>query len=658
MSKLASLFVHRLQRIARREAQRNAHRNGLLHLEMIEIGGHVVRRYRPAFDTSNLSGDIDLDLAWLHRTYGGYLLPLPETPSAPGSAARAAAVVASLPTQCIQAGSAEHLSAADHAHRAYAVRLVGLAGRGPLISNVVAATVLSSAIENSRHPFAKIMQAATMSAPVVSLHARIGGFEQAMRRLIELPGFIPGRPPHGIDSDYAYDDATFAEFEATGRTYIQFIGDSAGRIGGAALQRRLVNALTRDCPVVAIAQKAESIPSEIRLAADIDLATGCLDYASIRSMVETLHGAAGIAAFEQWPQAYDVHYLTIEDVVLAFRPGRSAPQVIAVLASLTERNRMAAIDGDDGDDEDGMQDPASKGGQKASTAKQRAASSEKTSSGNNGGAGSKRDKPSGAEVIQPEHAGEGESNRSPLVIEKLSGYGKAKAWALNLKADLADHRAGTLAWSQMSSKLLLSGAPGTGKTTFARALCNSLQIPLVVTSVSTWLQGGHLSDVIARMARTFAEALALAPAILFIDEIDGIGKRQPAEREYADYWNAVVNKALELLDGAVKSEGLVIVGATNRPDDIDEALKRSGRLETHIDIPKPGVAALAEIFAHHLGDDIAVLVGGAGAGNDTANEAQAENPLIARGGDSLLNDADGQADAHIEGNDVQKGART
>jgi len=100
----------------------------------------------------------------------------------------------------------------------------------------------------------------------------------------------------------------------------------------------------------------------------------------------------------------------------------------------------------------------------------------------------------------------------------------------------------------------------------------------------------------------------MAPAILFIDEIDGIGKRQPAEREYADYWNTVVNKALELLDGSVKSEGLIIVGATNRPDHIDEAIKRSGRLETHIEIPKPDVPTLAEILAHHLGDDVMSLI--------------------------------------------------
>lgn len=112
-----------------------------------------------------------------------------------------------------------------------------------------------------------------------------------------------------------------------------------------------------------------------------------------------------------------------------------------------------------------------------------------------------------------------------LAVETLSGYGKAKTRALDLKADLADHRAGALVWSDMSTKLLLHGPPGTGKTTFARALCNSLQVPLVVTFVSTWLQGGHLNDVIARMAKTFVEARALAPAILFIDEIDGIGKR-------------------------------------------------------------------------------------------------------------------------------------
>jgi SpoVK/Ycf46/Vps4 family AAA+-type ATPase len=184
-------------------------------------------------------------------------------------------------------------------------------------------------------------------------------------------------------------------------------------------------------------------------------------------------------------------------------------------------------------------------------------------------------------------------------------------------------------------------------------------VPLVATSVSTWLQGGHLNDVIANMAKTFAEARAIAPSILFIDEIDGIGKRQPAEREYADYWNTVVNKALELLDGAVKSEGLIIVGATNRPDQIDDAIKRSGRLETHIEIPMPDVATLAAIFIHRLGDDLAMLVGDAGKLNGAAHdEVEADVAgMHAEGPPPPENDADTESDAHGPG-DTRKGTTT
>ncbi|GHD13894.1 AAA family ATPase [Tianweitania populi] len=75
-----------------------------------------------------------------------------------------------------------------------------------------------------------------------------------------------------------------------------------------------------------------------------------------------------------------------------------------------------------------------------------------------------------------------------------------------------------------------------------------------------------------------------------MNEIDGIGRRGE-KNEYADYWNSVVNKLLELLDGTTRSDGLIIVGATNGPDVIDPALKRLGRLETHIEIPCRGNGA-------------------------------------------------------------------
>lgn len=78
---------------------------------------------------------------------------------------------------------------------------------------------------------------------------------------------------------------------------------------------------------------------------------------------------------------------------------------------------------------------------------------------------------------------------------------------------------------------------------------------------------------------------------------------------------SLVNRLLELLDGALKSEGVIIIGATNRPDVIDPALRRSGRLETHITIEPPDLDALEGILAHHLGPDLKRMM---------ANAAQAK----------------------------------
>lgn len=599
MSKIARLFVHRLEQLARREARRNALRNGLLDVKAVEIGGHMIRRYAPVFDTSSFTGDREKDLTWVRRHFGDYLQPTAgsfEDTSVPAGLRSA--------SRRKSGSKSERLSDADHASRAYALSLIGQAGKAPLVSNIIAAIVLARTIERARVTLAAVKRAAAMPAPVIALHAPIIGFESAIRRLIEVPGFVPGGDLKGLDGEYVYDDMTIAGDEGPGRTYVLLLGHLLRRVAGGNLQRRLLNALRRDYPVVAICEDAKGAPDEISIAADINLVGGRLDYPFLVLMLEAIYGSNGRSALDRWTNAYDVHYLTIDDVVLAFRPGRSAAEVVAILTSLTERNRIAARDGENDDEES----DGSSGGSKTSKQKPGKASHDNAASGQDSSSGGwKRDKPSGAEVIQPEPWGEDGSPPS-LAMETLPGYGKAKTWALDLKADLDDYRASILPWSDMSTKLLLSGPPGTGKTTFARALCNSLQVPLVVSSVSTWLQGAHLSDVLNRMTRTFAEARAAAPAVLFIDEIDGIGKRQPAEREYSDYWNSVVNKALELLDGAVKGEGLVVVGATNRPEQIDEALKRSGRLETHVEIPKPDTATLAEIFRHHLGEDLKALV--------------------------------------------------
>ncbi|MBY5340444.1 AAA family ATPase [Rhizobium leguminosarum bv. viciae] len=615
MDKFARLFIHRLHHLARREARRIALRNGLLEGRIVDVDGHLLCRYSPAFDTTRLSGDPIRDAAWFRRNFGAWLVAPKE--NSPGSGGDVAATVeisavpfasrlVAFPRVRRGALAQDAIPSNGIDRRAYAVGLVDRAA-APLISHIVTALVLARAVRSSGRPLREIVHTLTRVTPVVTLHAPLDGFEREVTRLLEKSRWVPGGPFVMIESDHMFNDDHFDVLEGeTRRRLMTFTGAGVHRVTGNALRRRMLSVLSRELPILALAEKRSDIPSLLRIAADLSLETGKLDRRFVTDLVEVLYPEMAIETLGL-PSDSDARWLSLEDLVLAFRPGRHVRDVLHILATLIERNRGDFEEEDgDGGDKASRSTPSNTSTEKASGSDEKPKSSETESNGR-----WKRDKPSGAEVIQPEPLPTASEigRKSPVTVEILSGYGKAKEWALDLKADLDDYRASILAWSQMSTKLLLSGPPGTGKTTFARALCNSLQIPLVVTSVSTWLQGGHLNDVIDKMAKTFIEARAMAPAILFIDEIDGIGKRQQAEREYADYWNAIVNKALELLDGAVKSEGLIIVGATNRPGDIDEAIKRSGRLETHIEIPKPDVPTLAEILAHHLGDDVKALIG-------------------------------------------------
>ncbi len=193
------------------------------------------------------------------------------------------------------------------------------------------------------------------------------------------------------------------------------------------------------------------------------------------------------------------------------------------------------------------------------------------------------------------------------VIRKLSemtGFGPAHDWGMQLAGDLAAFKAGELPWCDVDRGILLSGAPGSGKTSFARALALECEIPFFPSSFSTLVGASTTGHTVENeLKKLFEKARASAPCIVFLDEMDSVPGRDFRPDHNSSYFNAVNNAVLEQLDGAVPRPGVVVIAATNFPERVDSALRRPGRLDRHIELPLPGIGALEGIIRHHLGQD-------------------------------------------------------
>jgi ATP-dependent Zn protease len=189
-----------------------------------------------------------------------------------------------------------------------------------------------------------------------------------------------------------------------------------------------------------------------------------------------------------------------------------------------------------------------------------------------------------------------------LRLRDLSGYGAAKDWGMQLAADIADYKAGRLDWSDMDKGCMLSGPPGVGKSYYARALAEECGVPLVMCSYADIeAQTGERNLTNKTIKKIWADARKQAPCIVWMDEFDSLGIRGEKGRNNG-WFETIINGLLAEMDGAEPRDGVVVVAATNYPDRVDPAMLRPGRLERHIEIPRPTIDDLPGIIRHHMPD--------------------------------------------------------
>jgi cell division protease FtsH len=144
---------------------------------------------------------------------------------------------------------------------------------------------------------------------------------------------------------------------------------------------------------------------------------------------------------------------------------------------------------------------------------------------------------------------------------------------------------------------LLSGPPGCGKTLLARAVAGESNAAFVSVAATEFVQR-YAGEGAARVRDLFADARSMAPAIVFIDEIDAVGAARVARDDDGER-HQTLNQILVELDGFSQRAGIVVIAATNRPDTLDPALVRPGRFDRQVLIELPELQARREILAIH-----------------------------------------------------------
>lgn len=190
-------------------------------------------------------------------------------------------------------------------------------------------------------------------------------------------------------------------------------------------------------------------------------------------------------------------------------------------------------------------------------------------------------------------------NQSKVTFNDVAGIEECKVELQEIVEFLKNPKKFTKLGGRIPKGVLLVGSPGTGKTLLARAIAGEAGVPFFSIAGSDFVEM-FVGVGASRVRDLFEQGKKNAPCIIFIDEIDAVGRQRGAglggghdEREQT------LNQMLVEMDGFEANEGVIIIAATNRPDVLDPAILRPGRFDRRVSVPLPDVRGRAEIFKVH-----------------------------------------------------------
>ncbi|MBA4748973.1 MAG: ATP-dependent zinc metalloprotease FtsH, partial [Sphingopyxis sp.] len=232
-----------------------------------------------------------------------------------------------------------------------------------------------------------------------------------------------------------------------------------------------------------------------------------------------------------------------------------------------------------------------------------------------------------------------------VTFDDVAGIDEAREELQEIVEFLKDPGKFSKLGGQIPKGALLVGSPGTGKTLLARAIAGEAGVPFFTISGSDFVEM-FVGVGASRVRDMFEQAKRNAPCIVFIDEIDAVGRHRGAGLGNGnDEREQTLNQLLVEMDGFEANEGIIIVAATNRPDVLDPALLRPGRFDRQVVVPRPDIDGREKILSVHtkkkpLAPDVdlrKIARGTPGfSGADLANLANEAALLAARKGKRLI----------------------